>query len=284
MRIYYSREDIDEVINSDTMDTVHKFCVEAVDVTLNKRYENESLDRRSLLMDLIIRILIGKERVMKGEKRIQVLRFIAGCTELDARKYLDITVGSSGEGTFILNIEGKLITKLYNVVGFIYKFTPLFTNILVQHLPPKIIEIKINKMTSALRIWRYKFPNILDQMVNSICDLACAVSSALKPLSRRSLDPEEQIPDDIFEEQKKAAMKAGRLAIVAFFTSLPRLDIKSETLNRIFDVFIWSALNDLSTTSVGSVSWILKLFLVWSTHERYRTLTTYNNTFLNKYF
>ncbi|ODM95600.1 Small subunit processome component 20 [Orchesella cincta] len=235
------KEDIDEILNSESMDPVHKFRIDAVDVSLNKQYESETIERRTLLMDIIIRILIGKERVMKGDKRTQVLRFLAGCTEADARKYLDLTVGSADE---------------------------------VQQLSPKIIEIKINKMTSALRTWRYKFPDILDQMVHGVCDLVCAVDSSVKPLSRKSMDPEEEIPEEVFEEQKRADLKAGRLCMVAFFTSLPRLDMKQETLDRIFNVFIWPALHDITTTSVGSVSWILKLFLVWSTYERYHVLLT----------
>lgn len=138
----------------------------------------------------------------------------------------------------------------------------------MQRLPPKIIEIKINKMTSVVRTWRYKFPAILDQLVNNACDLATAIGSSTKPLTRRSLNPDEEVPDEVFEEQKKAALKAGRLCIVTFFSSLPRLDMKSETIDKIFEVFIWPALTDITVTSVGSVSWILRLFLVWSIHER----------------
>lgn len=156
----------------------------------------------------------------------------------------------------------------YSLVFFL-AYNRFFVIVSVQELPPKIIEIKINKMTSALRVWRYKFPNILDQIVNSACELVCALSSSVKPITRRSLNPEEEVPDDVFEEQKKAALKAGRICIVAFFTSLPRLDMKQETIDRIFEVFIWPALNDITVTSLGGVSWILKLFLVWSVHERY---------------
>lgn len=134
-----------------------------------------------------------------------------------------------------------------------------------------MIEIKINKMTSALRVWRYKFPSILDQIVNSACDLTCAISASVKPIHKSN---ENEIPDEVFEEQKKAAMKAGRLCVVAFFSSLPRLDMQAKTINRIFDVFIWSALDDLTESSTGGVSWILKLFMVWSVHERYHVLLT----------
>lgn len=80
------------------MDPFHKFRTDAIDVSLSKQYENETSDRRTLLMDILIRILIGKERVMKGDKRTQVLRFLAGCTESDAQKYLSLTVGSAEEG------------------------------------------------------------------------------------------------------------------------------------------------------------------------------------------
>lgn len=91
--VFLYREDIDEILNSDSMDPFHKFRMDAIDVSLNKQYENETLERRTLLMDILIRILIGKERVMKGERRLQVLRFLAGCGEGDAKKYLSLTVG-----------------------------------------------------------------------------------------------------------------------------------------------------------------------------------------------
>lgn len=150
------------------------------------------------------------------------------------------------------------------------KITQQHTNfgVAVKNLSPKSIEMKINKMTSALRIWRYKFPQILDKIINSVCGLTNSIDISVKPVSRKSFNAGEQIPDQVFEEQKKSALRAGRLCIVAFFSSLPRLDMKEETLDRIFNVFIWPALEDISTTSVGSVSWILKLFLVWSTYER----------------
>lgn len=115
IQLFGCREDIDEVLNSDSMDPFHKFRVDAVDVSLSKQYENETLERRNLLMEILIRVLIGKERVMKGEKRLQVLRFLAGCNEPDAQKYLSLTVGSTEEG--IKNVSITLV-KLQSILTF----------------------------------------------------------------------------------------------------------------------------------------------------------------------
>lgn len=110
---FVCREDIDEILNSDSMDPFHKFRIDAIDVSLSKQYENETSDRRTLLMDILIRILIGKERAMKGDKRTQVLRFLAGCSESDAQKYLSLTVGSAEEGKncYKLHLSDGCVSK-----------------------------------------------------------------------------------------------------------------------------------------------------------------------------
>lgn len=91
------------------MDPIHKFRLDAVDTSMKKQYENETTEKRALLMEILLRILIGKERVMKGDKRLQVLRFLAGCSESDAKKYMDLTVGSLEDGNNCLSIKTVVI-------------------------------------------------------------------------------------------------------------------------------------------------------------------------------
>jgi hypothetical protein len=58
------RADIDELIKSDSMDCVHKFRIDAIDTTLNKQYENESMEKRGILMDVVLRYTCVAFRVL----------------------------------------------------------------------------------------------------------------------------------------------------------------------------------------------------------------------------
>jgi hypothetical protein len=130
---------------------------------------------------------------------------------------------------------------------------------------PKALEVKINKIANCIRAWRYKFPTIMDQLINLVCDLASAINNLKKPMPKQD---EEELPQEVFEEQKKGALKAARLAIVAFFTFLPKFNLDEATVERIFDVFIWTGIEEMKVHTGSNASWIMKLFHVWSLHER----------------
>lgn len=190
--------------------------------------------RTCLFWFSFVRVLIGKEWRWKAEKRLQSLRFIGGCTPKDAKKYLELTVGP---GLSDLRIS------------------------------PKVIEVKINKVANCIRAWRYKFPTIMDDLLNLVCDLTTAIDNLKKPFPKHS--DEEELPDAVFVEQKKGALKAARLCILAFFTFLPKFNLDQGTIQRIFDVFIWNGLNEIKSQTGSSPSWMMKLFQVWSSNERY---------------
>jgi len=135
---------------------------------------------------------------------------------------------------------------------------------------PKAIEVKINKISSAIRAWRYKFPNLLDELLNLVCDLALALNSLKKHFPKHS--EEDELPEDVFEDQKKAALKAARLCIVSFFTFLPKFNLEENTIERIFEVFVWNGIDEMKNHTGSNISWIMKLFLVWSSHERFHLL------------
>jgi hypothetical protein len=130
--------------------------------------------------------------------------------------------------------------------------------------------VKINKITNAIRAWRYKFPNILDELLNLVCDLSLAISNLKKPFPKHS--EEEELPEEVFDDQKKGALKSARLCIVAFFTFLAKFNLEEQTIERIFEVFVWNGIEELKAHSGSNISWIMKLFLVWSSHERFQPL------------
>lgn len=108
---------------------------------------------------------------------------------------------------------------------------------------------------------------MLDELLNVVCDLTVGISSLKKPFPRHS--EEEELPDAVFEDQKKGALKAGRICIVAFFTFLAKFNLEESTVERIFEVFIWTGIQELKSHTGSNISWIMKLFHVWSSHERY---------------
>lgn len=138
-------------------------------------------------------------------------------------------------------------------------------------ISPKVVEVKINKIANGIRAWRYKFPTIMDELLNLVCDLTLAINNLKKPFPKHEDD--EELPDSVFEEQKKGALKAARLCILAFFTHLPKFNLEDATIERIFDVFIWTdGIDEIKSQMGSSPSWIMKLFHVWSSHARFHVL------------
>jgi len=143
-----------------------------------------------------------------------------------------------------------------------------------DRISAKAIEVKVNKIANAIRAWRYKFPAVLDELINTVCDLTISISSLKKSFPKYS--EEEELPESVFEDQKRGAQKAGRTCIVAFFTFLSKFNLEERTIERIFEVFIWKGVEELKCHSGSNLSWIMRLFHVWSSHERCAYLLSKN--------
>jgi hypothetical protein len=104
-----------------------------------------------------------------------------------------------------------------------------------------------------------------------VSDLVELISSLKKPFSKEA---EAELPQEVWEEQKKSALKAGRGAILTFFNVCSKFNFEPETLERVWNVFIWPGLDEMmqlksKLNTSSSPSWIMKLFQVWSLHERF---------------
>jgi len=209
---------------------------------------------------LLYRILIGKEKMMKPDRRAQVLRFIAGCSEHDARKYVELAVDCAttsnrmGCTNMIINFVGFIDNSIYNVFHF------------SDVNPVKIVEMKLGKLSNCIKAWRYTFPKLLNTLLEKTCilgDMLQTEESLPMPIF------EHPLPPQVFEEQKKTALKSCKACVLTFFNSVPKVNMDEDTVTKVFRVLIWPAIKELKNSCTSGVSWCLKLLSVWSQHSRF---------------
>lgn len=211
-------------------------------------------EHRPIVMNIVLRIVYGKMLGGTGAKsgskssgsvrRGMILRFLAGCKPEEFDIFLDMAF--------------KLILPYINIESPLHMCQQMRDSInLEQVIPPKRLLSLVNLADIVLSHCGSLAMNKLLRII------LCVGGYVASILSQRSQVHSGYL--NILSKVKTTSI----LALNEFFERYSDFEYGIDTLDAIFNTFVWPGLEKLNTEGVYSPTALTKLFIVWSKEPKY---------------